>query len=132
MKEVQLLERGGGIRFKLRKENGKVEIFGVGEGWQNQIWTWEKKMTKLKFLGVGGVGGWLVESDLDLGKKKTKLKFLGVGGVGGGLVESDLDFGRKMTKLKFWVEGVGRIRFGLWKKNDKVEIFGVGGVGGDW
>ena len=43
VKEVQLLERGGGIRFKLRKENGKVEIFGVGEGWWNQIWTWEEK-----------------------------------------------------------------------------------------
>ena len=91
----------GRIRFGLGKENDKVGILGgevggeggvtnlklglglrrkmtkliLGGGWQNQIWTWEGKMTKLEFWGEGGVTN--LKLGLGLGRKMTKLIFGG-------------------------------------------------------
>ena len=73
-----------------------------------------------------------MESDLDLGRKMTKLNFFVVGGLGVGI---RFGLRKKNDKVEFFGVGfggvVGGIRFGPGKKNDKVEILGVGwGWGG--
>ena len=65
----------------------KLKFFWGGGGWRNQIWTWEKKMTKLKFLGVG-VG----RIRFGFGKKNDKVEIFR-GGRGGGGVGGEKDFG---------------------------------------